>query len=253
MTELADLSETDASNTTITGADIAENCAPSGINNAIRNLAGLIKRAFNTTNFRVRDATDQTKLLALNLSGFTTATTRTITVPNGSGTMALLENTQTFSGVKTFSSNPVMSGGGVQFPATQVASADPNTIDDYDEGTYTPILSGSSTAGSGTYGAQVGRYTKIGDVVVFLLQLTWSAHTGTGNGQFGALPFAAQASADTPVAVVASSYTFSGQLTARVNAGTTTVVLISMASGSAITNVTLDTSASVFFQGSYFV
>lgn len=89
MTELADLSETDASNTAITGANIAEGCAPSGINNAIRNFAGLIKRAFNTLNFRVRDNTDQTKLLALDLSGITTATTRTLAVQDKSGTIAL--------------------------------------------------------------------------------------------------------------------------------------------------------------------
>lgn len=82
MTELTDLSETDGSNTTITGANIAEDCPPSGINNAIRNLAGLIRRAFKTTIFRLRDATDQTKLLAFGLSGITTGTTRTATVPN---------------------------------------------------------------------------------------------------------------------------------------------------------------------------
>lgn len=89
MTELTDLSETDASNTTITAIDIDEGCAPSGINNAIRNTLGLIRRAFKTSIFRLRDSTDQTKLLAFDLSALTTATTRTVTAPNKSGTLAM--------------------------------------------------------------------------------------------------------------------------------------------------------------------
>lgn len=89
MTELTDLSETDASNTLITGANIAEGCPPSGINNAIRNMAGLIRRAFKTSIFRLRDSTDQTKLLAFDLSGLTPATERTWTAPDKNGTVAL--------------------------------------------------------------------------------------------------------------------------------------------------------------------
>lgn len=52
------------------------------------------------------------------------------------------------------------SGAGVSFPATQSASTDPNTLDDYEEGTYTPTV----TAGSGTFTtvSATGIYTKIG-------------------------------------------------------------------------------------------
>lgn len=89
MTELTDLSETDASNTTITLINIDEGCAPSGMNNAVRNTLGLIRRAFKTTIFRLRDSTDQTKLLAYDLSPLTTATTRTQIVPDENGRQAL--------------------------------------------------------------------------------------------------------------------------------------------------------------------
>ena len=89
MTELTDLSETDASNTTVTAANIAEGCNPSEINNAIRNTLGLIRRAFKASIFRLRDTADQTKLLAFDLSGITTGTTRTLTVQDASGTIAL--------------------------------------------------------------------------------------------------------------------------------------------------------------------
>lgn len=49
---------------------------------------------------------------------------------------------------------------GIGFPVTQVASTDVNTLDDYEEGTWTPSLGGSTT-----YSAQVGTYTKIGNIV----------------------------------------------------------------------------------------
>ena len=58
-----------------------------------------------------------------------------------------------------------MTGGQIKFPATQVPSADANTLDDYEEGTFTPSL---STPGTATYSTQDGKYTKIGRL--FLLQ-----------------------------------------------------------------------------------
>jgi hypothetical protein len=47
MSEATDLSETDGSNTTITGTSVAEGTAMSNLNNGIRNLAGLLARAYN--------------------------------------------------------------------------------------------------------------------------------------------------------------------------------------------------------------
>lgn len=82
-------------------------------------------------------------------------------------------------------------GTGISFPATQSASTDANTLDDYEEGTFTPTIVGTSTAGTGTYSSQSGRYTKIGRTVFFYVKLAWSAHTGTGNMQVSGLPFTA--------------------------------------------------------------
>jgi hypothetical protein len=50
--------------------------------------------------------------------------------------------------------------GGITFPATQSASSDANTLDDYEEGTWTPAQ-GSGLTVVGTYSSS-GRYTKIG-------------------------------------------------------------------------------------------
>lgn len=49
-----------------------------------------------------------------------------------------------------------------------------------DEASYTPVIAGTSTAGSGTYTTQTGRYTRIGNLVHFTARLVWTAHTGTG-------------------------------------------------------------------------
>jgi hypothetical protein len=54
---------------------------------------------------------------------------------------------------------------GINFPATQVASSDANTLDDYEEGTWTPVITaGSGTPTTVTINSAV--YTKIGRVVV---------------------------------------------------------------------------------------
>jgi len=57
---------------------------------------------------------------------------------------------------------PSSSGAGITFPATQSASSDANTLDDYEEGTWTPNQ-GSGVTGT-SFGSE-GRYTKIGRIV----------------------------------------------------------------------------------------
>jgi hypothetical protein len=56
-------------------------------------------------------------------------------------------------------------GTGITFPATQSASTDANTLDDYEEGSWTPGLTSSGAPLSATI-VSVGRYTKIGNFVV---------------------------------------------------------------------------------------
>jgi hypothetical protein len=55
---------------------------------------------------------------------------------------------------------PAASGAGITFPASQSASSDANTLDDYEEGTWTPSIGGTAT-----YAHQVGTYRKIGGLV----------------------------------------------------------------------------------------
>jgi hypothetical protein len=87
---------------------------------------------------------------------------------------------------------PSASGSGITFPATQSASTDANTLDDYEEGSFTPIVLGSATAGTFTYntGNTWGRYVKVGPLVNFQLSVQTSAGSGaTGNVLVGDLPF----------------------------------------------------------------
>jgi hypothetical protein len=61
---------------------------------------------------------------------------------------------------------PSASGAGITFPATQSASTDANTLDDYEEGTYTVSVT-MQTSGSVTLatGFTTLSYTKIGRLV----------------------------------------------------------------------------------------
>jgi hypothetical protein len=77
---------------------------------------------------------------------------------------------------------------GITFPATQVASADANTLDDYEEGTFTPTFSGSS--GSLTAYTASGYYVKVGRSITVTMSVTiTTAGTAGGNGIFTGLPF----------------------------------------------------------------
>ena len=69
----------------------------------------------------------------------------------------------------------ILNKGQLQFPATQNASADANTLDDYEEGTWTPSLGGNTT-----YSVQEGTYTNIGRWVHITCDLVITA-IGTGS------------------------------------------------------------------------
>jgi len=85
---------------------------------------------------------------------------------------------------------PAASGAGITFPATQSASSDANTLDDYEEGTFTPTAYGSASGGPFTFGTQTGYYTKIGrEVKVSMFMSHNSTVTFTGAYVVGNLPF----------------------------------------------------------------
>lgn len=106
------------------------------------------------------------------------ATSPTLTTPKATTTIGVGNTT------------PSASGSGVSFPATQDPSSDVNTLDDYEEGTWTPVLNfGGGTTGI-TYTSRVGYYTKIGRVVYIHFDILLSNKgSSTGNGDILGLPF----------------------------------------------------------------
>lgn len=93
--------------------------------------------------------------------------------------------------------------GQIKFPASQNASSDANTLDDYEEGTWTPAFGGTTDPDSVTYATQSGRYTKIGRLVHYTFHLQTSAVTigsGTGALRLNGGPFT-PGQAQQPVAI----------------------------------------------------
>jgi len=77
--------------------------------------------------------------------------------------------------------------GGIAFPATAVAVADANTLDDYEEGTWTPAdNSGASLA----FTSVSGSYTKIGRLVIASFQFTYPSTADATACSINGLPFA---------------------------------------------------------------
>jgi len=71
--------------------------------------------------------------------------------------------------------------GGVAFPATAVPSADPNTMDDYEEGTWTPTNANGLNAATGWY-TKIGRLVRVVGYVE-------NDNAGITDGVWGGLPF----------------------------------------------------------------
>ena len=84
--------------------------------------------------------------------------------------------------------------GRLKFPATQVASADPNTFDDYREVPWTPIITGSGGASGQGYEVLSGHATKSGNLMVCTGRIKLNVlGTITGAVQIGNFPVAAKA------------------------------------------------------------
>ena len=78
-------------------------------------------------------------------------------------------------------------GGGIQFPATQIPSADANTLDDYEEGSWTPTI--TATSGTPTYTSRTGKYIKIGSLVTIYANVQYDKNTLSGSLVLASLPF----------------------------------------------------------------
>jgi hypothetical protein len=109
----------------------------------------------------------------------TTASNLTATLPAATGTIVISGTTPSLNGIT--------------FPATAVPSADANTLDDYEEGTWTPAVSVNNGTAT-TYTIGTAYYTKVGRLVTVNGNITPTNGTlGSTNGyiRFTGLPFTA--------------------------------------------------------------
>jgi hypothetical protein len=110
-----------------------------------------------------------------------------IVLSDGDGNIvASAKTAQTFA----LQGGTLSSGTGIAFPATQSASTDANTLDDYEEGTWTPTVTATGISGV-TYARQIGWYTKIGNAVSVMFTADLSSKGTGGSGQIAVsgLPF----------------------------------------------------------------
>jgi hypothetical protein len=86
---------------------------------------------------------------------------------------------------------PAASGAGITFPATQSASSDANTLDDYEEGTWTVEFYDAASGGNVSSTTGTGYYTKVGRVVTanFGISNISTAGMTSGNVFYFTLPF----------------------------------------------------------------
>ena len=122
-------------------------------------------------------------------------TNRTLTLPDATGTIITTAGGAAISGttgaftttVGVGGATPAASGAGITFPATASASSDANTLDDYEEGTWTPSdASGASL--SITFNN--ASYTKIGRLVYIRCStIVYPSTANTSLATIGNLPF----------------------------------------------------------------
>jgi len=120
--------------------------------------------------------------------------TTVATLGSANTTNSLLAGALAVGGVIT------ATAGQITFPATQNPSSNVNTLDDYEEGTWTPVYT-YATAGdlSVAYSTQLGSYTKVGNLVTLSGRIVTTTHTYTtasGNMRITGLPFAAKNTAN---------------------------------------------------------
>lgn len=135
--------------------------------------------------------------------------------------------------------------GQIKFPATQNASADANTLDDYEEGTWTPA---DNSGASLSIAANYAKYTKVGRQVTLNAQISYPA-TGSGaSASMSGMPFAP---ANNSIAVLASDQ---GTLTLAVftTGGTSVLTVLNAITTGAVTNTNLS-GKTLYLSMTYFV
>jgi hypothetical protein len=176
------------------------------------------------------------------------------------GTLGITTNSGTAISASTIGvggATPSTSGAGITFPATQSASTDANTLDDYEEGTWTPVVKLGAT--ENTISGVAATYTKIGRVVYIQATIATITKSGTGDLSVAGLPFTVGPSSlgDIQATVRWESITSSGLIYAYFSGGGTTISMQNFGSSGytgSINNTNCSATYSLYgIEGFYFV
>jgi hypothetical protein len=163
----------------------------------------------------------------------------------GAGTAG---NAITFTQALTLNANGALAlqgaasanGVGITFPATQSASSNANTLDDYEEGTWTPTdASGAGLSLSNTSGNCF--YTKVGRTVTVSFRLTYPSTASGSVAVIGGLPFLSIDSSENVSAVCFGEQNFAAGAMGLVQDNATTFLFLTTNG----TSVTVHTNANV--------
>lgn len=137
---------------------------------------GTILRA-NGTNWVATTATYPTTTTAFQLLASTSASV-VGEITAGASSTVLVGNS---GAVPSFSATPTV---------TSITFGSGTALSIFQQGTFSPTVRGSSTAGTVAMGTQLGRYQKVGRIVTVSIVATWTTiGTATGAVQINNLPF----------------------------------------------------------------
>ena len=126
--------------------------------------------------------------------------------------------------------------GGVVFGSTGGAVTN-KTLDDYEQGTWTPVVADASSGGNeASSSAALGEYVKIGKLIhlsCYLIGVNTTGLTGTNDVYVTGLPFTLSGNAQQIGAVSMINTTFSGYLTTQINASAASLRIRENDSGTA--------------------
>lgn len=177
----------------------------------------------------------------LQIAGPAAAATRVMTVPDANFTAARTDAANSFTGDQTLSTGNLIQGTaakGINFTAnTGAAGQTSQLLNWYEEGTWTPSI--SNAFNNYTHTIQVGRYTRVGNLVTLEYTVAWT----TTNA--GALTFIIEGLPFTPVTLtnyasagsigVADNLTNTNQIVCQIESATSQIKFYARASGSTAT------------------
>ena len=120
-----------------------------------------------------------TVTISRNGSGYLIANTDSANRVNFAGTVEIYQNP---TSVQPSQSMRLL--GGIQFPATQNDSSNANTLDDYEEGTWTPTANDSVSIT-----VTSAKYVKIGSSVTVTAYITYASNTSVAAAIISGFPF----------------------------------------------------------------